>query len=136
MPKESAITKSLSILNSEQQQAVLANPENNLLIIAGPGTGKTTVLTEHDFVDNHQRVNLMTLHGAKGLEFKHVFLFQVTEEIFPSRLNLDIEEERRLFFVGLTRAQQHLYITADFFRPSIFVQEIMQSPLVTKKDIY
>ncbi|HWH05127.1 MAG TPA: 3'-5' exonuclease, partial [Gaiellaceae bacterium] len=60
------------------------------------------------------RVTLMTIHNAKGLEFRAVFLVGVEEEIFPSSRSIEeqgIEEERRLFYVGLTRAQERLTLT-------------------------
>ena len=64
-----------------------------------------------------EQVSLMTLHGAKGLEFDHVFLPGWEEEIFPSRLSLSengaqgLEEERRLAYVGLTRAKKRAFIS-------------------------
>jgi DNA helicase II / ATP-dependent DNA helicase PcrA len=59
-------------------------------------------------------VTLMTIHNAKGLEFKAVFVVGVEEEIFPSSRSIEeqgVEEERRLFYVGLTRAQERLTLT-------------------------
>ncbi len=60
-------------------------------------------------------VQLMTLHSAKGLEFKQVFLVGMEEGLFPSQQSVDdpsrLEEERRLCYVGMTRAMQRLYIT-------------------------
>lgn len=58
-------------------------------------------------------VSLMTLHGGKGLEFAAVFIIGVEDSVIPiSRCDdEDIEEERRLFYVGMTRAKKHLYIT-------------------------
>jgi len=83
-------------------------------------------------------VTLMTLHTAKGLEFPTVFLAGLEDGIFPHSRTLgekkEIEEERRLAYVGLTRAQQRLYLTRAEYRsswgapsfnpPSRFLQEI------------
>lgn len=73
------------------------------------------LVSDQDDVDDANEVTLMTLHAAKGLEFPVVFLMGMEEGIFPlSRAQLDeneLEEERRLAYVGITRAQQELYIT-------------------------
>jgi len=65
--------------------------------------------------DASQKVRLMTLHQAKGLEFDYVFIVGVEEGILPHSRSLDdvfsLEEERRLFYVGITRAKEKLYIT-------------------------
>jgi DNA helicase-2/ATP-dependent DNA helicase PcrA len=67
--------------------------------------------------DNDEMVSLMTLHSAKGLEFDYVFLPGWEEELFPSRRSLEnngvagLEEERRLAYVGLTRARKRAHIT-------------------------
>ncbi len=63
--------------------------------------------------DTEEAVTIMTLHGAKGLEFKEVFLPDVNEGILPSDkavMKNEIEEERRLFYVGMTRAEKYLHI--------------------------
>ncbi|MGZ8182457.1 MAG: DNA helicase II [Methylobacter sp.] len=83
-------------------------------------------------------VQLMTLHSAKGLEFKLVFLVGMEEGLFPSQQSVDdvarLEEERRLCYVGITRAMRQLYLTyaesrrlygrESYPRPSRFLREI------------
>jgi ATP-dependent DNA helicase UvrD/PcrA len=85
-------------------------------------------------------LSLMTLHAAKGLEFDHVFLPGWEEEVFPNRRSVDeggaaaLEEERRLAYVGLTRAKRHAYVSFAANRriynqwlscvPSRFVDEL------------
>ena len=64
--------------------------------------------------EEQSNVTLMTIHNAKGLEFRAVFVVGVEEEIFPSARSIEeqgIEEERRLFYVGLTRAEEQLTLT-------------------------
>jgi DNA helicase-2/ATP-dependent DNA helicase PcrA len=59
--------------------------------------------------DNNNKISLMTVHAAKGLEFPYVFVIGLEENLFPSSIDLlpaDIEEERRLFYVALTRAEK------------------------------
>lgn len=84
------------------------------------------------------RVALMTIHLAKGLEFPHVFIVGMEEDLFPSAMSLntrsELEEERRLFYVALTRAEHQAYLTYAQSRyrwgklvdsePSRFIEEI------------
>ncbi len=75
-------------------------------------------------------VTLMTLHSAKGLEFKVVFLIGMEEGIFPHNMSLmedNIEEERRLCYVGITRAKERLYIT-NAKRRMIYGKDNMNMP--------
>lgn len=65
-----------------------------------------------DKEDLKNEVQMMTLHACKGLEFPLVFLIGVEEDLLPhSRLGQDVDEERRLFYVGVTRAKKHLVLT-------------------------
>lgn len=90
-----------------------------------------------------QHVRMMTLHNGKGLEFTCVFLVGMEEELFPHVNAMEsgeaLEEERRLCYVGMTRAKEYLFLSASRFRylwgiprtmrPSRFLQEIPESYL-------
>ncbi len=74
---------------------------------------------EQDYFNNSQKVTLMTVHASKGLEFDHVFIVGMEENLFPhsnSTSEEDIQEERRLAYVAITRAKKCLYITVAFNR--------------------
>jgi DNA helicase II / ATP-dependent DNA helicase PcrA len=91
------------------------------------------------------RVQLMTVHSAKGLEFNHVFIVGMEENLFPSQLSLnsrtDLEEERRLFYVAITRAEKALTLSYSSSRyrwgnlinsePSRFLEEVDPATLET-----
>lgn len=100
---------------------------------------EVTLLTDEDRSDqSEEAVTLMTIHMAKGLEFNHVYIVGMEEELFPSQMMLssraDLEEERRLFYVAITRAKKKLHLTYALNRyrfgrlkncePSRFLEEI------------
>ena len=82
---------------------------------------RAALVSDADSYDPNARVTLMTLHSAKGLEFDHVFLTGLEEGLFPHARSLkreaDIEEERRLCYVGMTRAKDTLTLTRAVYRP-------------------
>lgn len=94
---------------------------------------------DSDKDEDRDKVTLMTIHSAKGLEFKNVFIVGVEENLFPSNQFGNItpeafEEERRLFYVALTRAEENAYLSfarqryrwgkLDFCNPSRFIGEV------------
>ena len=102
------------------------------------------LFTNSDADSGHDKVKLMTVHAAKGLEFPYVFLCGMNEGIFPSRkVNTleGMEEERRLSFVAMTRAEKGLHISAADGRnfdgspryPSRFILDIDQSLITYTK---
>ena len=97
--------------------------------------------------DNSDQVQLMTLHASKGLEFPHVFLIGMEEGILPHQTSIDednVEEERRLAYVGITRAQQNLWFSlckerrqfGELIRPepSRFLLELPENDLQWERD--
>ena len=102
-------------------------------------------------------VQLMTVHGAKGLEFSHVFLMRVNSNAFPARNrsslfefplrlmkeelpqgDFHIQEERRLFYVALTRAQDRLTITTVTEKKNkvpVFIEDLVMEPAVRRRDL-
>jgi DNA helicase II / ATP-dependent DNA helicase PcrA len=101
---------------------------------------EVALLTNADEADQEHadKVTLMTIHAAKGLEFAYVYVVGMEETLFPSQMMLesqaDLEEERRLFYVALTRAQRKIFLTYALSRyrfgrlkhcePSRFITEI------------
>ncbi len=106
------------------------------------------LLTDTDTEKDNEleKVTLMTIHSAKGLEFKNVYVVGLEEDLFPSQMMLssraDLEEERRLFYVAITRAQKKLFLSYALTRyrygrlkscePSRFIEEI--DPVFIKVD--
>jgi hypothetical protein len=73
---------------------------------------------------NGDGVVLSTVHKVKGLEWPHVVVYDASEDVFPHRLSKDLEEERRIFHVAITRCQASLLITAGPSAPSVFLSEL------------
>ena len=111
-----------------------------------------TLLTDADTEkeEDLNKVSIMTVHAAKGLEFRHVFIAGMEEELFPSVMNTGdmkgLEEERRLFYVAVTRAEKSATITfaAKRYRwgietstsPSRFIREIAKDFVDLPHDFY
>ncbi len=155
--KETGYLVDLQLDDSEEAKARLENIDELLnkiteyeLSAENPTLGELleeiALVADVDSLDSSdERVVLMTLHSAKGLEFPYVFLVGMEDGIFPSYMTLmsddkdDIEEERRLCYVGITRAKQKLYISAakhrmmhgrmQFNKVSRFIDEIPEELL-------
>jgi len=121
--------------NSNEQLAEEVTDKNNL----GAYLQQVSLLTDTGSDDKElDTVKLMTIHAAKGLEFKVVFVVGLEENLFPSMLSLnsreDLEEERRLFYVACTRAEKQLFLSyanmryrfgnLQYCEPSRFVDDI------------
>lgn len=120
-------------LFDKEEDSTLADVINKLILI--------DILEQSD-VQDKDHVQLMTLHASKGLEFPFVYLVGMEEELLPHRVSMDdhqIEEERRLAYVGITRAQKALCLTLAKKRrragelqeclPSRFLEELPQDSL-------
>ncbi|MET0010303.1 MAG: DNA helicase Rep [Candidatus Thiodiazotropha sp. 6PLUC4] len=124
-----------ALQNGELQEKSLSEMVNHLTLM--------DMLERQDDEEQKDQVHLMTLHAAKGLEFPHVFLVGMEEELLPHRSSIEennIEEERRLAYVGITRAQRTLTMTYASKRkrfgemiasePSRFLQELPEDDLL------
>ena len=114
--------------------------EGNANITLSDFLSEVSLLTDQDSDKDGDdaKITLMTVHSAKGLEFKNVFVVGMEEELFPSGMAGDspkaLEEERRLFYVAITRAEDHCFLTyaksryrygkMEFGNPSRFLKDI------------
>ncbi len=114
--------------------------EGNEQVMLADYLSEVSLLTDQDTdkEGDTQKVTLMTIHSAKGLEFKNVFVVGLEENLFPSQLSMnsyrELEEERRLFYVAITRAEEHCFLSfaksrfkygkMEFSSPSRFLKDI------------
>lgn len=124
----------ISMLDEAPTEKNLANYLQNIALLTDQ---------DKDEPENNDRVQMMTIHASKGLEFNNLFVVGLEENLFPSQMSLssrsDLEEERRLFYVAVTRAMKKLtlsYATTRFkfgnlqhCEPSRFLKEIDPSLL-------
>ena len=106
-----------------------------------------SLVSENENNNDNNKINLITMHSAKGLEFDYVFLVGWEEGVFPSKRSIEekgslgLEEERRLAYVALTRARKNIFISFvnqnryiyashDYNRPSSFINELPKEELV------
>jgi len=119
------------------EDASLASDQDSLMINAAPtpeGVGAPT-----SDKNRSVGVKLMTVHASKGLEFKYVFITGLEDGLFPHERNneemdIDSEEERRLFYVAITRAKEKLFLSFANFR-TIFGSRVINAPSEFIRDI-
>lgn len=114
--------------------------EGNPNVLLGDFLSEVSLLADQDSDKDgdDEKITLMTVHSAKGLEFKNVFVVGMEENLFPSSMVGDspraLEEERRLFYVAITRAEEHCFLSyaktrfrygkMEFGSPSRFLKDI------------
>ncbi|WP_071146531.1 ATP-dependent helicase [Bacteroides ihuae] len=128
------------LVNGMQDFCALRMEEGNPEISLSDYLSDIALLTDQDSDknDDGEKITLMTVHSAKGLEFCNVFVVGMEENLFPSSMVGDsqrgMEEERRLFYVAITRAEEHCFLSyartrfrygkMDFGTPSRFLKDI------------
>ncbi|GAB5538603.1 MAG: 3'-5' exonuclease [Salibacteraceae bacterium] len=132
--------KEFTEIEIEEDELDINNPRS-----IGKFLEDVALLTDVDNKDSKEddkpKVSMMTIHSAKGLEFPYVFIAGLEEDLFPSQMSVnsraDLEEERRLFYVALTRAEKRAFLSfastrfrygdLNYCEPSRFLGEIDQS---------
>lgn len=128
------------LMNGMRDFCAERQEEGNEHISLSDFLSEVSLLTDQDSDkdSNDEKITLMTVHSAKGLEFRNVFVVGMEENLFPSSMAGDspraLEEERRLFYVAITRAEEHCYLSyaktrmrygkTEFGSPSRFLYDI------------
>lgn len=128
------------LINGMHDFCATREEEGNGNILLTDFLSEVALLTDQDNEKegDAEKITLMTIHSAKGLEFKNVFVVGLEENLFPGALSLEsykaLEEERRLFYVAITRAEEHCclsfaknrfkYGKMEFCSPSRFLKDI------------
>ncbi|MBN2767094.1 MAG: UvrD-helicase domain-containing protein [Paludibacteraceae bacterium] len=136
MSRQENVQELLKAIHEFCEQRVTAGESANI----GDFLSEVSLLTDQDNTDdaNTEKVTMMTVHAAKGLEFKAVFIVGMEEDLFPSAYAFEsersLEEERRLFYVAITRAEEQCFISFSKSRfrngkttnsnPSRFIKDI------------
>lgn len=128
------------MMNGVHDFCAMREEEGNENVSLSDFLSEVSLLSDQDSDkgDQEEKVTLMTVHSAKGLEFRNVFVVGMEENLFPSNMSGDspraMEEERRLFYVALTRAEDHCFLSyaktrfrygkMEFASPSRFLRDI------------
>ena len=128
------------LVNGMRDFCAQRQEEGNPNVLLGDFLSEISLLTDQDSDKDgdDEKITLMTVHSAKGLEFKNVFVVGMEENLFPSGMVGDspraLEEERRLFYVAITRAEEHCFLSyaktrfrygkMEFGSPSRFLKDI------------
>lgn len=143
LSRQENIDELLGSIRSFEQDALEQNGQTRVPLTEY--LAQVSLLTDADNEDSEDptpRITLMTIHAAKGLEYGHIFLVGMEEDIFPGSQALyprQLEEERRLFYVAVTRAKTRCYISfaksrfrygsMEFSEPSRFLHDVDKSYL-------
>ena len=128
------------LVNGMHDFCATRREEGNGHVMLTDYLSEISLLTDQDTdkEGDTEKITLMTIHSAKGLEFKNVFVVGLEENLFPSQLSMnsyrELEEERRLFYVAITRAEEHCFLSfaksrfkygkMEFSSPSRFLKDI------------
>ncbi len=139
-PEELSKYENIQELLNGIREFISAEEKEGRFIPLGEYLQNVALLTnaDNEKEDDKNKVTIMTVHSAKGLEFKYVFIAGVEEDLFPSAMSAaslrELEEERRLFYVALTRAKEEVTISytnsrfrwgvMNYCKPSRFIKEI------------